>query len=424
MLEGWLRELVVARRGRSVSRRRLSRRRFVSMASSPRCRIRRSTATTIEAAVLPALHPQALERYRNDGSADVSLRRPGLGRFRVNLHRERGRAAATIRALPAMPPLLADLGLPPQVELSPGCTTVSCSSAARRARERRRPSRRSSTRSTGATRSTSSRSKIRSSTSTRIRKASIEQVEIGIDAPDFPTALRAALRQAPDVIVIGEMRDPETMKIALTAGETGHLVFSTLHTTDVTSTVARVADSFPPERQPTIRQDLSMALGAVLTQTLLPRAGGGRVPAAELLMIGYGARQHIRKNALQHLHQEITITKKNGSITLEESLAQLVHKGLISAEDARTRTIHADELEGLLRPSTIVDRRSTRTPGSSARHTARSRPCCAARASASGSRGAFRRSRHPTSRMLATSLFVRPSASSCSTSFSRSVSSR
>ena len=92
-----------------------------------------------------------------------------------------------------------------------------------------------------------------------------------------------------------------------------------------------------------------MALGAVLTQTLLPGAGGGRVPAVELLMIGYGARQHIRKNALQHLHQEITITKRNGSITLEESLAQLVRKGLITAEDARTRTIHAEELEGLLR---------------------------------------------------------------------------
>jgi len=181
------------------------------------------------------------------------------------------------------------------------------------------------------------------------QKSVIEQIEIGIDAPDFPTALRAALRQAPDVIVIGEMRDPETMKIALTAGETGHLVFSTLHTTDVTSTVARVADSFPPERQPTIRQDLSMALGAVLTQMLLPGGGGVRVPAVELLMIGYGGRQHIRKNALQHLHQEITITKRNGSITLEESLAQLVRKGLISAEEARTRTIHAEELEGLLR---------------------------------------------------------------------------
>ena len=149
----------------------------------------------------------------------------------------------------------------------------------------------------------------------------VEQVEIGVDAPDFPTALRAALRQAPDVIVVGEMRDPETMRIALDAAETGHLVFSTLHTTDVASTVSRIADSFPPERQHTIRQELSMALAAVLTQTLLPRHGGGLVPAAELLMIGYGARQHIRKNALQHLHQEITITRRNGSFTLEESLA-------------------------------------------------------------------------------------------------------
>jgi twitching motility protein PilT len=176
----------------------------------------------------------------------------------------------------------------------------------------------------------------------------VEQVEIGIDAPDFPTALRAALRQSPDVIVIGEMRDSETMKIALTAGETGHLVFSTVHTTDVTSTIARVADSFPPERQPTIRQDLSTALGAVLAQTLMPGSGGGRVPAVELLMIGYGARQHIRKNALQHLHQEITITRRAGSMTLEESLARLVQQGQISAEAARARTLHAEELDGML----------------------------------------------------------------------------
>ena len=155
----------------------------------------------------------------------------------------------------------------------------------------------------------------------------IEQVEIGVDAPDFPTALRAALRQAPDVIVVGEMRDPETMRIALAAAETGHLVLSTLHTTDVASTVSRIADSFPAERQNTIRQELAMALAAVMTQTLLPRTGGGLVPAAELLMVGYGARQHIRKNALQHLHQEITITRKAGSFTLEESLARLVKEG-------------------------------------------------------------------------------------------------
>ncbi len=103
----------------------------------------------------------------------------------------------------------------------------------------------------------------------------IEQVEVGVDAPDFPTALRAAVRQAPDVIVVGEMRDPETMRMALGAAETGHLVLSTIHTTDVASSVSRIADSFPPERQNTIRQELAMALAAVLTQTLLPRPGGG-----------------------------------------------------------------------------------------------------------------------------------------------------
>jgi twitching motility protein PilT len=176
----------------------------------------------------------------------------------------------------------------------------------------------------------------------------VEQVEIGIDAPDFPTALRAALRQAPDVIVVGEMRDPETMRIALAASETGHLVLSSVHTTDAASTVSRVADSFPLERQGTIRQELSMGLAALLTQQLLPKTGGGRVPAAELLMIGYGARQHIRKNALQHLHQEITITRKQGSITLEESLARLVRDGLVDYREAQARAGHPEELERAL----------------------------------------------------------------------------
>jgi twitching motility protein PilT len=178
----------------------------------------------------------------------------------------------------------------------------------------------------------------------------VEQVEVGTDAPDFPTALRAALRQAPDVVVVGEMRDPETMRIAMAAAETGHLVFSTLHTTDVASTVSRIADSFPPERQNTIRQEMAMALTAVLTQMLLPSKRGGRVPAAELLMFGYGARQHIRRNALQHLHQEITITKKAGSFSLEESLAQIVAQGHIDRETAMLSAIHPDDLEIFLKP--------------------------------------------------------------------------
>jgi len=180
------------------------------------------------------------------------------------------------------------------------------------------------------------------------QRSIVEQVEIGVDAPDFPTALRSAVRQSPDVIVVGEMRDPETMRIALAAGETGHLVFSTVHTSDVASTVSRISDAFPSERQPTIRQELSMALAAVMTQYLLPKVGGGRVPAVELLMVGYGARQHIRKNALQHLHQEMTITRKDGSFTIEECLAQLVRRGVLTVDDARARAMHREELDGLL----------------------------------------------------------------------------
>jgi twitching motility protein PilT len=179
-------------------------------------------------------------------------------------------------------------------------------------------------------------------------KSLVQQVEIGVDAPDFPTALRSALRQAPDVIVVGEMRDPETMKIALAAGETGHLVLTTLHTTDVPSTIARFTDSFPAERQPTIRQEIAASLSAVFVQTLLPKIAGGRLPAAELLVVSYGARQHIRRNALQHLHQEITITRKLGSFSLEECLARLVKGGLVERGEAALRANHPDDFEHAL----------------------------------------------------------------------------
>jgi twitching motility protein PilT len=181
----------------------------------------------------------------------------------------------------------------------------------------------------------------------------IEQVEIGIDARDFPTALRAAVRQAPDVIVVGEMRDPETMRIALQAAETGHLVFATLHTTDVAAAVSRIADGFPSERQNAVRQELAMALAAVLTQTLVPARTGGVIPIAELLMVSYGARQHIRKNALQHLNQEMTITRKAGSFTFEESLAKFVQSGALDRNDAMLRAAHPEELESLLNANRV-----------------------------------------------------------------------
>ena len=157
------------------------------------------------------------------------------------------------------------------------------------------------------------------------------------------------MRQAPDVIVVGEMRDPETMRIAVAAAETGHLVLSTLHTVDVASTISRITDSFPAERQNSIRQELAMALAAVHTQILLPQKGGGRIPAAELLIMGYGARHHVRKNGLQHLHQEIPLTKKKGSFTLEESLVHLIHSNQIDREDALLCSIHPDDLDILLK---------------------------------------------------------------------------
>ena len=302
----------------------------------------------VEEAVLPALPPHARRVYRQARIADASFRVAGVGRFRINLHRERGRAAAAVRLLPTRVPRLSTLNLPASVEqlaqLPRGLVLVggptgsgkTTTLAALVEEINRRDARHIVTIEDPVEYEHAHHGSI------------IEQVEIGVDAPDFPTALRAAVRQAPDVLVVGEMRDSETMRIALAAAETGHLVLSTVHTTDVASAVSRIADSFPAERQNTIRQELAMALAAVLTQTLLPRSGGGLVPAAELLMVGYGARQHIRKNALQHLHQEITITRRHGSFTLEESLARLVREGLVEWREAHARAAHMEEFEQLV----------------------------------------------------------------------------
>jgi twitching motility protein PilT len=303
----------------------------------------------IEAAVLPILADHAREDYQQSRIADSSYRVEGLGRFRINLHRERGRAAASVRALPSKVPALDELRLPAGVlslaKLQRGLVIIGGA--------------------TGSGKTTTLAALVNEINQAEARhivtiedpieyehthkRSVIEQVEIGIDAPDFPTALRAAMRQAPDVIVVGEMRDSETARIALSAAETGHLVFTTLHTTDAASTVSRIADSFPQERQHSIRAEMAMALAAILTQTLIPRRNGGRVPAAELLIVGYGGRQHIRKNALQHLHQEITITRKQGSFMLEESLAQLVFQQELGREDAMTRALHPEDLDVLLK---------------------------------------------------------------------------
>jgi twitching motility protein PilT len=304
----------------------------------------------IVSAVTPVVPFRLQDVYKQGVAVDLAFTVRGLGRFRMNFHRERGRAAATIRALPLHIPQLADLRFTHDISmlstLPRGLVLVGGP--------------------TGSGKTTTVASLVATINNRDARhivtvedpieyehahqRSIVEQIEIGADAPDFPTALRAALRQAPDVIVVGEMRDPETTRIALAAAETGHLVFATVHATDASAALARIADGFPAERQNAVRQELAMALSAVLTQTLVPTLSGALVPAAELLMVSYGARQHIRKNALQHLHQEITITRKAGSFSFEESLARLVEQGAIDRNEARIRAPHPEELDSISQP--------------------------------------------------------------------------
>jgi twitching motility protein PilT len=294
------------------------------------------------------------------GSADLPLRlAPGRSldfgtgrawRFRVNLHRQRGDMAAAIRALPSEIPTLASLNLPPSlaelVRPSRGLVLV-CGPTG---------SGKSSTLAALVHEINRNRSAhiitIEDPVEYEHRSAHsvVEHIEVGRDARSFHEALRSALRQDPDVILVGEMRDLETVATALTAAETGHLVLSTLHTNDAQQAVHRIVDVFPPSQQAQIRHQLALSLHAILVQQLIPRADGhARVPAVELLLATYPVRHHIRSDNLQKLYNEITLGKRHGMISLESSLSDLVVQGAITAEEARVRASHPDELEMLMR---------------------------------------------------------------------------
>ena len=288
------------------------------------------------------------------GSTDFTLQlgndSGAAGRFRVNLHRQRGEPAAALRALPREIPTLASLNLPTTlgelIKPSRGLVLV-CGP-------------------TGSGKSSTLAAMVgeinRSRTSHIITiedpieyehrsvRSVIEHVEVGRDARTFHEALRASLRQDPDVILVGEMRDLETVATALTAAETGHLVLSTLHTNDAQQAVHRIVDVFPPAQQSQIRHQLALALHAIVVQQLVPRVDGrGRVPAIELLLANYAVRHHIRSDHLQKLYNEITLGKRQGMISLEESLAQLVQQGAIDLEEGRMRASHPDSFEAMVR---------------------------------------------------------------------------
>ena len=177
------------------------------------------------------------------------------------------------------------------------------------------------------------------------RTSLVEQIELGHDTPSFAEAVRAAMRQIPNVILVGEMRDADTMAAALTAAETGHLVFSSLHTNDAAQTVLRILDIFPSSYQSQIRQQLSMALLAVISQRLVPAANGaGRLPAVEIMYASSGIRNLIRQGLDHQIRAHIETSRNDGMMTMEQSLAELVRTERVSRETAFEHSHHPDEL--------------------------------------------------------------------------------
>jgi twitching motility protein PilT len=293
-----------------------------------------------------------------NGAVDFSLRlappeesdERRAWRFRVNIHRQRGTLAASFRALPTAVPTIAELKLPPilaeLVKPTRGLVLVCGPTGAGKTT--------TLAAMIGAINKEDSRHIITIEDPIeyehRNSQSVIEQIEVGRDAPSFASALRAALRQDPDVILVGEMRDLETVATALTAAETGHLILSTLHTSDVAQAIHRIVDVFPPGQQTQIRQQLSLSLNAVIVQQLIPTSTGtGRAVAVEVLLANAAIRNHIRRDKMENLISEITLGKRQGMISIEDSLARLVRQGVITADEAKIRSARPDELESQLR---------------------------------------------------------------------------
>ncbi len=299
------------------------------------------------AALVPLERRSALERQ---GAVDFSFDWRDRGRFRCNVHRERGHWAAAVRLFPRHPPELEALHLPPGLArfadlhyglvLVTGPTgsgkTTTLAALIRRVLARRRvhlvtiedPVEYEHTHSGGV----------------------VEHVEIGRDAPSFAEALRSVLRQDPDVLLIGEMRDPESISIAITAAETGHLVLSTLHTGDGPQTIHRILDSYPAAQMEAVRAQLAASLAGIISQQLLPRADDrGRVPAVEVLAATPGVRNLIRRGRIEQIRSQMSLETHSGMLDLDHSLIGLVREGLVAPEEAQARARIPEEFEKWVR---------------------------------------------------------------------------
>ncbi len=286
------------------------------------------------------------QRFKEELELDIAYSVPGLGRFRCNVFQQRGAVGLVLRVIPARIQSVRELMLPPVLEkiCEERRGLILC------------------TGTTGSGKSTSLAAMIDYINSTRTehvitvedpieflhrdKKSIVNQREIDVDTHSFAGALRAALRQDPDVILVGEMRDYETIETALLAAETGHLVFSTLHTLDATETINRIISVFPPHHQKQIRIQLSQVLKSVISLRLVPRADGmGRVPAAEVLISTAYIRECIEnKEKTKYIREQIALgTSQYGMQTFDQSLFQLYKSGLITLDEALKRATNPDE---------------------------------------------------------------------------------
>lgn len=185
------------------------------------------------------------------------------------------------------------------------------------------------------------------------RRSAVNQREVGTDTESFPAALRSALREDPDVLLVGEMRDLESIRFALTIAETGHLVFATLHTNDTAQSLARMVDVFPAGQQEQVRVQLAAALTGIVHQRLLPRVGGGLVAAFEVLVANTAVRNLVKEGKPHQLRNVLVTGQREGMVTLEQSLSALVAAGLVTPADAAARSLHPQDIDPRPRPRSV-----------------------------------------------------------------------